>query len=450
MTGGEFNLVLKYCEALDEFVRIRVFSENETRNILDQATVADRTTYQSHVVQTCILDYNKKLGERLEEIRTTGGIPDIDDLLYLICIDVNPGLEIHQVAVPLAMDAGTDVDGEDQDVIPAHEKKSEKQLERIMVIDREIKKRIVGQDKAIGTVCRSIKKAAVGLRDPRRPIGAYLFVGHVGVGKTEMAKSVAEYLYGSQSHLIRVDCSEYALPHEYAKLIGSPPGYIGHNEGGYLTEAAKELDEFVVLFDEIEKAHSKMHNILLQLLDEGMITDSKGFKVSFRNALVLMTSNLGVREVESMRSSIGFDWEVKQEPSFEEMKGEIDEALKKAFRPEFINRLDETIIFNTLGKNDSIKIADILLGELAKIARRAGVILNCDDSVKEWIVDNGYKREFGARELKRTIKVHVETPLTDLMLEGTVTEGMLVNATAGNGEIVFEPVALEAATPAGV
>ena len=444
MSGGEFNLVLKYCEALDEFVRIRVYSESETRAILDRATIADRATYQVHVVNTCILDYNRNLANRLDEIRTTGGIPDIEDLLYLLCIDVNPGLEIHQIAVPLALDSELE-DHEDADVNQV-QRKSEKQLERIMVVDHEMKKRIVGQDTAIDTVCRSVKKAAVGLRDPRRPIGAFLFVGHVGVGKTELAKTLSEYLYGSQSHLIRVDCSEYALPHEYAKLIGSPPGYIGHNEGGYLTEAAKELDEFVVLFDEIEKAHSKMHNILLQLLDEGMITDSKGFKVSFRNALVLMTSNLGVREVESLRSSIGFDWGQKQEPTFEEMKGEIDEALKKAFRPEFINRLDETIVFNTLSEEDSISIADILLGELGKIARRAGVILNCDDTVKRWIVERGYKREFGARELKRTIKIHVETPLTDLMLEGTVKEGMLVNATANGSAIDFEVLSLEVET----
>ncbi len=450
MSGGEFNLVLKYCEALDEFVRIRVYSESETRAILDRATIADRATYQVHVVNTCILDYNRNLANRLDEIRTTGGIPDIEDLLYLLCIDVNPGLEIHQIAVPLALDNELE-DHEDADVNQV-QRKSEKQLERIMVVDHEMKKRIVGQDTAIDTVCRSVKKAAVGLRDPRRPIGAFLFVGHVGVGKTELAKTLSEYLYGSQSHLIRVDCSEYALPHEYAKLIGSPPGYIGHNEGGYLTEAAKELDEFVVLFDEIEKAHSKMHNILLQLLDEGMITDSKGFKVSFRNALVLMTSNLGVREVESLRGSIGFDWENRQEPSFEEMKGEIDEALKKAFRPEFLNRLDETIIFNTLSPDDSVRIADILLDELQKIARRAGIIMNCDDTVNRWIAETGYKREFGARELKRTIKQRVETPLTDLMLDGTLKEGMLVNVSAKSGEITFDPQALEVAhtSPASI
>jgi ATP-dependent Clp protease ATP-binding subunit ClpC len=447
MTGGDFNLVLKYCEALDEFVRIRVFGESESRSILEQATMADRATYQLHVVRCCILDYNRSLTDRLDEIRA-GGVPDIEDLLYLLCIDVNPGLEIHQIAVPLSLESAGNR-GMDLDTVPIV-RKSEQQLKRIMVVDRELKKRIVGQDDAIDTVCRAIKKAAVGLCDPRRPVGAFLFVGHVGVGKTELAKTLADYLYGGQSRLIRVDCSEYALPHEYAKLIGSPPGYIGHNEGGYLTEAAKEMDEFIVLFDEIEKAHSKMHNILLQLLDEGMVTDSKGFKVSFRNALVLMTSNLGVREVQALRSNIGFDWQKRQEPTYEQMKGEIHEALKKAFRPEFINRLDETIIFNTLSKSDSIRIADILLGELSKIARRAGVILNYDASVKRAIVEIGYGREFGARELRRTIKTHVETPLTDLLLDDLVSEGMLVNVSAKNGEFIFDPQHLESHSPTAV
>ena len=437
MSGGEFNLVLKYCEALDEFVRIRVFNEAETRQILAQATAGDRATYQQHVVTACILDFNKTLAERLPRIRANG-VPDIEDLLYLLAIDVNPGLEIHQISVPISMNteqAETTKEAEPE----VTGRKSGKQLERIMVIDRELKKRIIGQDRAVDTVCRSIKKAAVGLRDQRRPVGAFLFVGHVGVGKTELAKNIADYLYGSQSHLIRVDCSEYALPHEYAKLIGSPPGYIGHNEGGYLTEAAKELDEFVVLFDEIEKAHSKMHNILLQLLDEGMVTDSKGFKVSFRNALVLMTSNLGVREVEGIRGGIGFDWEKRQEPTFEQMNHEILDAVKKAFRPEFVNRLDETIIFNNLTRADSVRIADLLLLELTRIGRRAGVNLQWDSDVKRWVSDIGYHRDSGARELKRAIKTKIETPLTDLLLDGTVKEGMTVDVYVQGHDLVFEP-----------
>lgn len=449
MSGGEFNLVLKYCEALDEFVRIRVFSDAESRQILAQATSGDRATYQKHVITACILDFNKNLAERLPRIRTAG-VPDIEDLLYLLAIDVNPGLEIHQISVPIAInDPGAGKAVREEDSGPAG-RKTGKQLERILVIDREIKKRIIGQDRAVETVCKAIKKAAVGLRDQRRPVGAFLFVGHVGVGKTELAKSIAEYMYGSQSHLIRVDCSEYALPHEYAKLIGSPPGYIGHNEGGYLTEAAKELDEFVVLFDEIEKAHSKMHNILLQLLDEGMVTDSKGFKVSFRNALVLMTSNLGVREVEGIRGGIGFDWERRQEPTFEQMNHEILEAVKKAFRPEFVNRLDETIIFNNLTKADSIRIADILLGELTRIARRAGIQIHWDPEVKKWISDIGYHRDSGARELKRTIKSRIETPLTDLILDNTIRDGMAIDVSVRGDELAFEPRTYQAPILSGV
>ncbi len=439
MPSGDYNLVLKYCEAMDEFVRIRVFGETEIRSLLEQAKMVDRASYQRQVVKSCILDHNRELARQLDETKRDGH-PDIEDVLYLLCIDVNPGLEIHQVAIPLpARDAIPDETNPDADQDVPIQKKSQKQLERIMVLDRELKKRIVGQEKAIDIVSRSIKKAAVGLRDPRRPIGAYLFVGHVGVGKTELAKAVTDYLYGSQSRLIRVDCSEYALPHEYAKLIGSPPGYIGHNEGGYLTEAAKELDEFVVLFDEIEKAHSKMHNILLQLLDEGMITDSKGFKVSFRNALVLMTSNLGVREVESLRGNIGFDWSRRQDPSFEEMTEEINEALKKAFRPEFLNRLDDTIVFNALTPTDSVKIVELMLHDLGKIAKRAGVALNFEPSVKRTLAEKGYRKECGARELKRTIKKCVEGPLTDLMLEGVVKDGMTVRVRIQRGEVVFEP-----------
>ncbi len=444
MTISDVNLVLKYCEALDEFLRIRVCSETEAKALLANGCNGDRAAYQRHVLQHTLLDYNPGLSARLEQVRMQGTVADIDEVLYLLSVDVNQGLEIHHVAVPLTLaDVCKD---EELDALPAVQPRTKKQLERIMVMDRELKKRIVGQDKAIDLVSRAVKKSAVGLRDPRRPIGAFLCVGHVGVGKTELAKSLTDYLYGTQSRLIRVDCSEYALPHEYAKLIGSPPGYIGHNEGGYLTEAAKEMDEFVVLFDEIEKAHSKMHNILLQLLDEGMITDSKGFKVSFRNALVLMTSNLGVREVEELRGGIGFDSETRQEASYEKQRGAIDDALKKCFRPEFLNRLDEVVVFNTLGRDDSVRIVDIMLGEMGRIARRAGISLHFDAGVKRVLADKGWRRECGARELRRTLKQHIETPLTDLLLDGTITEGMEVRVRARSGEISFEPQHLESPT----
>jgi ATP-dependent Clp protease ATP-binding subunit ClpC len=447
MLRTEINLVLKYCEALDEFVKIRTCAEEDQKRVLENATGANKASYQREVVRTCVYEFNPGLEARVERARHGG--QDLIELLYLLTVEVNPSLEIHQVSVPMtgtAPKTGAEAG--------AAKRKDEERLERLLGMDRELKKRVIGQEHAVDIVSRAVKKAGVGLRDPKRPVGAFLLVGHVGVGKTELAKAVTEYLYGSQSRLVRVDCSEYALPHEYAKLIGAPPGYIGHNEGGYLTEAAKELDEFVVLFDEIEKAHSKMHNILLQLLDEGTVTDSKGFKVSFKNALVLMTSNLGVREAEQSRRAIGFDSEARSAVPFEQMKEEINEALKKCFRPEFLNRIDDVVVFNTLGRNESVRIADLMLQDLARLADRAGVALKFSPEVKRQLVDLGWRRETGARELKRAIKRHVETPLTDLMLDRTIRDGMAVKVRVKQREFVFEtdgkllePAPIPAPTP---
>jgi ATP-dependent Clp protease ATP-binding subunit ClpA len=421
MMHAEFNLVLKYSEALDEFIKIRVFSEEDAREVIKKATGGDKSRYHQEIIRACISDYNENILPRMHEMREASSSIDIEEMLYLLCVDVNPTLDIHQVSVQVT--SAQVENGTDTALAANVRKKNKKNLRRIQNIDKELKRRVIGQDKAIETISKAIKKAAVGLRDPKRPIGAFLFVGQVGVGKTELAKALVEYLYESQSRLIRVDCSEYALPHEYAKLIGSPPGYIGHNEGGYLTEAAKELDEFVLLFDEIEKAHSKMHNILLQLLDEGMITDSKGFKVSFRNALVLMTSNLGVREVEGLRSGIGFDLAKRQEISYTEMTTEINGALKKAFRPEFLNRLDDVIVFNTLTLKDSIRIVEKMLRELGEIAQRAGFEMTTTPELRHHIAEQGFKQEWGGRELRRTIKRLVEDPLTDMLLRDEIGDG---------------------------
>ena len=432
MIHADYNLVLKYCEALDEFVKIRVFSDDDAKALVRRASGGDKSHYQHEIISACISDHNVSLEERLDEVADAPVLEDLQDLMYLLCIDVNPTLDIHQVSLQLSNDEELPEAAVETDESPV--KTPAGSLKRFANMEDEIRTRVIGQDKAVEVVCKSVKKAAVGLRDPERPVGAFLFVGHVGVGKTELAKALADYLYDSQSRMIRVDCSEYALPHEYAKLIGSPPGYIGHNEGGYLTEAAKELGEFVVLFDEIEKAHGKMHNILLQLLDEGMVTDSKGFKVSFRNAIVLMTSNLGVREVEDLRSAIGFDHQTRQDVTYEERKQEINGALKKAFRPEFLNRLDDILVFNTLTLDDSVKIVDKMMGELAIIARRAGLGITVDDDLKTHIAEVGFRPEYGARELRRTIKRLIEEPLTDLLLSGDLEDGDLVHISLKDGQ----------------
>ncbi len=444
MIHADFNLVLKYCEVLDEFIKIRVFSDEEAREVVQRATGSDKASYQRVIVNACIGDYNDESLQNAE-LETLGTV-DIEEMLYLLCVEVNPSLDIHQVSVQIT---STDMVIDDD---PALKKKLRQRtranLRRLANMEKEIRNRVIGQEHAVEIVTRAVKKSALGLRDPEKPVGAFLFVGHVGVGKTELAKAMAEYLYGSQSRLVRVDCSEYALPHEYAKLIGSPPGYIGHNEGGYLTEAAKEMKDFIVLFDEIEKAHSKMHNILLQLLDEGVVTDSKGFKVSFRNALVLMTSNLGVREANASRDGIGFDVAKKDATRYEEMKETIFASLKKAFRPEFINRLDDVIVFNTLSFDDSLKIVDKMMAELTSIAERAGLGLTALPAAKELIAERGFKPEHGARELRRTIKKLIEEPLTEKLINEEIREGDFIALDADGGQIRFDVIssdALEAA-----
>ncbi len=444
MIHSDFNLVLKYCEVLDEFIKIRVYSEEEARQLIKKASTGDKAGFQQEIIRVCIADYNDNVLPRIQELDEATGIVDIEEMLYLLCVDVNPALDIHQVSVHMS---SAEVESEQDPRLAASMKqKTRKNLRRVAHMEDEIMKEVIGQEHAVKTVCQSIKKSVVGMRDIEKPIGAYLFAGQPGVGKTELAKAIANYLYGSQSRLIRVDCSEYALPHEYAKLIGSPPGYIGHNEGGYLTEAAKELKDFVVLFDEIDKAHSKMHNILLQLLDEGMVTDSKGFKVSFRNALVLMTSNLGVKEVEEARSAMGFHHGRGERIPYELMRNEINDALKKAFRPEFLNRLDEVIVFNTLTLDDSVQIVEKMMAELEVIAERAGIRVKATDNLNRHIAEQGFKDEWGAREIRRTIKKLIENPITELILDETVEEGDIVLMDVADGEVIFNKLELESET----
>ncbi len=441
MIHGDFNLVLKYCEVLDEFIKIRVFGDDEARDLIKKASNGDKARFQQEVVRVCIADYNETVLPRIQEMDQSGSMIDVEEMLYVLCIDVNPTLDIHQVSVQISV---TEMEQDEDPRSQARARqRSRKTLRRIANIVDEVGKQVIGQQHAVEIVCQSVKKSAVGLRDLEKPIGAFLFAGQPGVGKTELAKAITNYLYGSQSRLIRVDCSEYALPHEYAKLIGSPPGYIGHNEGGYLTEAAKELKDFVVLFDEIDKAHSKMHNILLQLLDEGMVTDSKGFKVSFRNALVLMTSNLGVREVEDARSAMGFNHANRDQLPYEEMKNEINAALKKAFRPEFLNRLDDVIVFNTLSQNDTVRIVDKMLRELSLITERNGIKVVPTQDLKYFIADEGFRPEWGAREIRRTIKRLIENPLTELILDETINEGDIVRLGVDDGKVGFEKIDVE-------
>jgi ATP-dependent Clp protease ATP-binding subunit ClpC len=304
-------------------------------------------------------------------------------------------------------------------------------------METQLRRHVVGQETAITSVSRAVKKAMTGLRDPARPIATFFFVGQTGVGKTELAKAITQYLFQDPARMLRVDGSEYALPHEYAKLIGAPPGYIGHSEGGYLTEEMKKKGRAVVLFDEIEKADPKVHNLLLQVLDEGMITDSHGAKISFADAIVILTSNVGVEEVREARDRIGFDRAKRAALDREALYGCTVDALKREFRPEFLNRIDEVVLFNALKLEDCVRIVERFLGDVVHHATQAALRLTWTANVPKFLAEAGFSPEYGARELRRTVQDLVENPLADRILDGEFKRGDEVQVVVKRGAIAF-------------
>jgi ATP-dependent Clp protease ATP-binding subunit ClpC len=436
----EINVVLKYCEIIDEFIKVRVFTDEEARRILRSDSLANKKSYMRFVVHHCIVNFEERIAPRIAKITDPQQVEIVEEFLYHLCVEVNPFLEIHNVTLPIA-EGSSSAHAAPAPATATTQIKAAQALQNTRLIshlDTLLRRRVIGQDEAIKIITRSIQKAAVGLRDPRRPIGAFLFIGQTGVGKTELAKALSECLYRDPYRLVRVDCSEYSLPHEYAKLIGAPPGYVGHAEGGYLTEKVKELGSCIVLFDEIEKAHTKMHNILLQLLDEATVTDSRGSRVSFRDTVVILTSNLGIEELEALQGRVGFRPDARPEVTRpDQIREATMRALKENFRPEFLNRIDETILFNTLGFEDCVAIVGKMLHELSLYVQKTGIRLVFNRRVKEFLAREGYNRDFGARELRRTIAKRVESPLTEKILDGGVARGATVRLDVHRGEVVI-------------
>jgi ATP-dependent Clp protease ATP-binding subunit ClpC len=293
---------------------------------------------------------------------------------------------------------------------------------------------------------KAFRKAAAGLKDPRRPIGVFLLVGQTGTGKTELAKMTARHLFGDSSRMVRIDCSEYALPHEYAKLIGAPPGYVGHNEGGQLTEQMKEKKAGVVLFDEIEKAHRKVHNLLLQIMDEGFLTDSKGQVVPFNRSFILLTSNIGVDEINSIRNRMGFDWKARVHLQNDESRDATLEAMKHSLRPEFINRLDGVLVFNSLTEQDCVKIARNQLARVTTYLTDSGIELEFAPGVARRVARVGFNPDYGARELRRIIQTQVEEPLSEQILRGDFGPGDHVRMSVRGGKFCATRSARSAAS----
>ncbi len=310
---------------------------------------------------------------------------------------------------------------------------------RLLHLEEELRKRVVGQDEAIEALAKAIRRARSGIKDTRRPIGSFLFLGPTGVGKTELAKALAEFMFGSEKALIRVDMSEYMERHSVSRLIGAPPGYVGYEEGGQLTEAVKRRPYAVVLLDEIEKAHPEVLNVLLQVLEDGILTDGLGRRVSFRNTIIIMTSNIGIRRIREARR-MGFDVDGKEtEFDFRTMKDLLMNEIKRTLPPEFINRLDEIIIFRPLEKEDLLQIVEIMLRDLRGRLAEKDIKLTLTDRFREFIVEEGYNPEYGARPLRRVIRKYIEEPLSELIIAGEVKEGdsVVVDLDPEKGEPIF-------------
>lgn len=410
----EPGVVLKYFDPLDHFVKVRRFTPEGAAALLRTARIDDRRSYVALVINACVVDLDDRhLGH--------------EDALYQLCVEVNPDLEIHR-AVITTSDAPSRIHLVEPAAAPLRD------FRRLADMEASLARRIVGQDEAVAAVTRAVRKAMTGLRDPQRPVAAFFFVGQTGVGKTELAKALTLYLFRDPARLVRVDCSEYALPHEVAKLTGAPPGYIGHDRPGLLSQVSAAGGPVVVLMDEIEKSDGKVRDLMLQAMDEGFVTDNHGARISFSDAILIFTSNVGSEEAEALRHRIGFG---KREPDRVEVAAEFERALKAGFRPEFVNRLTETVFFNPIGLDECEKIARLFLEEVREHAARVPLTLRFEDRVPRFLAEKSFKPEYGARELRRTVERDVEGVLSDLLIEGRVSEGDAVTVKVARNRLRF-------------
>ena len=314
---------------------------------------------------------------------------------------------------------------------------SKKESERLIGLENTLHKRIIGQKEAVEAVSKAIRRGRTGLSDPKRPIGSFVFLGPTGVGKTELSKALAEAVFGSEDSLIRVDMSEYMEAHSVSKILGSPPGYVGFDEGGQLSERVRKNPYSVVLFDEIEKAHPDVFNVLLQILDDGQVTDSQGRKINFKNTIIIMTSNVGAKRITEPKN-LGFGGKETKEQNYDKMKSNVMEEVKLLFKPEFINRIDDFIVFHKLERKDLENITSLLLSNLSKRAKeQMDVDLKFTTALRNHIVDKYSNPLMGARPLKRGIMVEIEDLLASEVLSGRISEGDYVKVSFKGGKVNF-------------
>ena len=316
-------------------------------------------------------------------------------------------------------------------------KLAQEESERLKNLEGILHERVVGQEEAVTAVSKAIRRGRIGLKDPKRPIGSFLFLGPTGVGKTELSKALAEAMFGTESSLIRVDMSEYMEKHSVSKMIGSPPGYVGYEEGGQLSEKVRRNPYSVILFDEIEKAHPDVFNILLQVLDDGHITDAQGRKIDFKNTIIIMTSNAGAENIIAPKR-LGFGVATDAKADHEFMKGRVMEEVKRLFKPEYLNRIDEIIVFHQLTKEHMKGIADIMLRGIEKRSKeQLGITLTVNEAAKDLLIDKGYDDKYGARPLRRTIQSLLEDKMAEEILDGKLKKGVNVEVDCEEGKLTF-------------
>jgi len=318
---------------------------------------------------------------------------------------------------------------------------AEAESQRLLKMEDELRKDIIGQEDAIIAISRAVRRARAGLKDPKRPIGSFMFLGPTGVGKTQLTKTLAKFMFGSEEAAIQLDMSEFMERHTAARLVGAPPGYVGYEDAGQLTEALRRRPYSIIVFDEIEKAHPEVHNMLLQIMEEGHLSDAKGRKVDFRNAIIVMTSNIGADMIKN-QSSLGFamkrDEATEERLSYEDMRKKLNESLKRAFRPEFINRMDSVVIFRALNKEDIQQIVSLELNKVSERLKDHDLVLTASEEALSLLATQGYDTEFGARPLRRVIQQKVEDPLSDRVLAGEFVNGDAIKVDINeDGELVL-------------
>ena len=409
---------------------------------LNEKSSAMKAKWQSEKEE---IEKMRTLKEQLDEARTEldrarqqGDLNKAAELQYGRIPEIEKLLETEQIRLGELQSDGVylkeEVDEEDVAEVVAKwtgvpiTKMLEGEMQKLVQMEDKLRTRVIGQDEALEAVSNAVRRARAGLQDPNRPVGSFIFLGPTGVGKTETARALAEFLFDDERSMVRLDMSEYMEKHAVARMIGAPPGYVGYDEGGQLTEAVRRRPYSVVLFDEIEKAHPDVFNVLLQILDDGRLTDSKGRVVDFKNTVLIMTSNLGSREIQAAEQNPLADRNIK---------ADVLQVLRDHFKPEFLNRIDDIVVFDQLSREEIAKIIDVQLEKLRKNLEERGITIELDDSARELLIQEGYDPIYGARPLKRAIQTMIQNPLAINLLKGEIGSGQTVKASAHDGQIVF-------------